>query len=98
MHVIFTPLFENLSVLLTGSVNMHPVSAHAVFPRGSYQQVGPHLASTEPGSAAITVLMGKKDKESMKKSELSADLKQNILSSTSSAKTPGPGRPEQRAI
>lgn len=68
MHGIFTPLFENLSILLTGSVNMHPVSAHAVFPRGSYQQVGPHLASTGPGSAAITVLMGKKkERKSMKK-------------------------------
>lgn len=78
---------------------MHPVSAHAGFPWGSYQPVGPHLAPTGPGSAAITVLMGKKERESMKKkSELSADLKQNILSSTSSAKTPGPGRPEQRAI
>lgn len=67
MHGIFTPLFENLSILLTGSVNMHPVSAHAVFPRGSYQPVGPHLASTGPGTAAITVLMGKKERESMKK-------------------------------
>lgn len=97
MQEIFTPLFQNLSVLLTGSVNMHPVCALAVFPRGSYQLVGPHPASTGPGSAAITVLLGEK-RESMEKSELSADLKQNILSSTSSVKTPGPGCPEQRAI
>lgn len=83
----------------SGSVNMHRVCAHAVFPRGSYQPVSPHPASTGPGSAAITVLMGEKEREhGGKKSELSADLKQNILSSTSSVKTLGPSRPEQRAI
>lgn len=67
MHEIFTPLFENLSILLTGPVNMHPVCAHAVFSWGSYQPVSPHPASTGPGSAAITVLMGEKEREHGKK-------------------------------
>lgn len=67
MQEIFTPLFENLSILLTGSVNMHPVCAHAVFLQGSYQLVGPHPESTGPGSAAITVLLGEKEREHGKK-------------------------------
>lgn len=63
MHEMFTPLFENLSILLTGSVNMRPVCAHAAFPQGSYQPVGPHPASTGPGSAVITALMGGEKKK-----------------------------------
>lgn len=71
MHEIFTPLFENLSILLPGSVNMHHVCAHTVFPRGSYQPVGPHPASTGPGSSAITVLMEGKERESMEEKKVS---------------------------
>lgn len=67
MQEIFTPLFQNLSILLSGSVNMHPVCALAVFLQGSYQLVGPHPASTGPGSAAITVLLGEKERGHGKK-------------------------------
>lgn len=58
IHTSAEKSFENLSVVVAGSVNVHPV----VVWQDSYQPVGPHPVSTGPGPAAITVVSLEKKK------------------------------------